>query len=102
MIRRPPRSTLFPYTTLFRSHDQVVHVSQEHAVVRVDLEPDDFGQLFEQRLTIPSVDRKSTRLNSSHGYISYAVFCLKKKKKRYIESKKILTNSTKWTPSNKH
>src|SRR2546422_2249971 len=71
MIRRPPRSTLFPYTTLFRSH--------ERRAERVHL--DERGQ-------VPGVaeverDRKSTRLNSSHGYISYAVFCLKKKKNNY-------------------
>src|SRR2546429_4455741 len=71
MIRRPPRSTLFPYTTLFRSHvdgtarkgkkrgKSVLSIGNQHKVARRD--------------------RKSTRLNSSHGYISYAVFCLKKK-----------------------
>src|SRR2546422_4649229 len=82
MIRRPPRSTLFPYTTLFRSLAQAVQVvlPQVHAVeqdatlVRI-VQPRE--QLHERRLPR---DRKSTRLNSSHGYISYAVFCLKKKK----------------------
>src|SRR2546422_6215461 len=99
MIRRPPRSTLFPYTTLFRSlsaaagalrevlrsHPDVVMAhynlgqvayrsrlydeAEEHLKRAVELKPD-----------LPE-DRKSTRLNSSHGYISYAVFCLKKKKK---------------------
>src|SRR2546429_1581601 len=69
MIRRPPRSTLFPYTTLFRSHGH--HVD---------------GQGLQHVLGGAGVhgrggDRKSTRLNSSHGYISYAVFCLKKKKR---------------------
>src|SRR2546429_9347265 len=68
MIRRPPRSTLFPYTTLFRS---VVRGGAE--VVDIDL----VSQALAARCT---QDRKSTRLNSSHGYISYAVFCLKKKK----------------------
>src|SRR5258708_8121269 len=77
MIRRPPRSTLFPYTTLFRSHRQalggrscdprVVEVGAVAAVRR--------GQGVEQ-------DRKSTRLNSSHQIISHAVFCFKKKKKK--------------------
>src|SRR2546422_11407698 len=69
MIRRPPRSTLFPYTTLFRSvRERALELPQSLAdgLAR-------FGQ--------PIRDRKSTRLNSSHGYISYAVFCLKKKKK---------------------
>src|SRR2546429_896245 len=69
MIRRPPRSTLFPYTTLFRSKHEVAE-SQKIAGQRQMP-----GTAAEQAL-----DRKSTRLNSSHGYISYAVFCLKKKK----------------------
>src|SRR5688572_32714315 len=71
MIRRPPRSTLFPYTTLFRSHPR-------RQPARGDRGP--------YRCASPavraSVDRKSTRLNSSHSQISYAVFCLKKKKKK--------------------
>src|SRR2546429_6488738 len=69
MIRRPPRSTLFPYTTLFRSSGAVAenHPRRSH---RADL----------VRELLAAEDRKSTRLNSSHGYISYAVFCLKKKK----------------------
>src|SRR5687768_17957730 len=87
MIRRPPRSTLFPYTTLFRSYRTLSEPTKElqsafvqgnfrhgaHPVLRwmadcVTVRQDENG------------DRKSTRLNSSHGYISYAVFCLKKKK----------------------
>src|SRR2546422_7422205 len=71
MIRRPPRSTLFPYTTLFRS-EGAVHVHRHERHLGGDGERE--GGVFEG-------DRKSTRLNSSHGYISYAVFCLKKKKK---------------------
>src|SRR6266436_6920515 len=75
MIRRPPRSTLFPYTTLFRSSERcrprlalgVVNPHPAHLPTICQSAPD--GE-----------DRKSTRLNSSHGYISYAVFCLKKKK----------------------
>src|SRR6201996_9666849 len=66
MIRRPPRSTLFPYTTLFRSHRKRT-CSKRTGSHRVRL--------------APCIDRKSTRLNSSHSQISYAVFCLKKKKK---------------------
>src|SRR2546422_6498911 len=92
MIRRPPRSTLFPYTTLFRSvpaadvtlswatfsdaADQA-GISRRYGgihFVKGDLQGRSGGRLG---------DRKSTRLNSSHGYISYAVFCLKKKKKEY-------------------
>src|SRR2546422_8135238 len=76
MIRRPPRSTLFPYTTLFRSG------------VSTATDPGDpFAAVHRSPLPIlldkglVARDRKSTRLNSSHGYISYAVFCLKKKKK---------------------
>src|SRR5256885_13059893 len=69
MIRRPPRSTLFPYTTLFRSEQTV------------DELVDQLRQSAEVLRTLPkSADRKSTRLNSSHLVISYAVFCLKKKK----------------------
>src|SRR2546422_4855623 len=79
MIRRPPRSTLFPYTTLFRSPPEVEVRGQVHG--RLDeLEPGlhQVGRDAAER--VHEADRKSTRLNSSHGYISYAVFCLKKKK----------------------
>src|SRR2546422_3665389 len=80
MIRRPPRSTLFPYTTLFRSNlshnffrSRANYISNEGLL---------FERLAEKALVAYVIgDRKSTRLNSSHGYISYAVFCLKKKKK---------------------
>src|SRR5258708_24374063 len=71
MIRRPPRSTLFPYTTLFRSVEDVV--------LRSEVEVVGIGGRAEERAA-PAGDRKSTRLNSSHQIISYAVFCLKKKK----------------------
>src|SRR3989449_6381058 len=74
MIRRPPRSTLFPYTTLFRS-----------SVLTADAQDEGFAGVFARASEILMqvlLDRKSTRLNSSHGYISYAVFCLKKKKKK--------------------
>src|SRR2546426_4857055 len=76
MIRRPPRSTLFPYTTLFRS---CVETWSELACTP-SLYP--FTHAFQ---TNPRGDRKSTRLNSSHLVISYAVFCLKKKKKRQLD-----------------
>src|SRR2546429_1050219 len=84
MIRRPPRSTLFPYTTLFRSPyatptDSAPEISADGRYV-----------VFHSTATnlVPGVrtDRKSTRLNSSHGYISYAVFCLKKKEYAMIEA----------------
>src|SRR5947209_16419368 len=77
MIRRPPRSTLFPYTTLFRSR---VQHALANALVLKKIKP----KLGLDRLAYfvsGSADRKSTRLNSSHANISYAVFCLKKKKK---------------------
>src|SRR2546422_3138728 len=77
MIRRPPRSTLFPYTTLFRSRAAARRSERGGA-------PAAAGDRLEGQHPglHPAGDRKSTRLNSSHGYISYAVFCLKKKKKR--------------------
>src|SRR6185503_21016785 len=81
LIRRPPRSTLFPYTTLFRSRARLRDAGRLRPVpVRLT----DDGPAGRNQ------DRKSTRLNSSHGYISYAVFCLKKKKKKNntISSKK--------------
>src|SRR5688572_32249367 len=88
MIRRPPRSTLFPYTTLFRSQRFNEDVS-ERAPVRLaqTVLERDFGgflgpELFIERRDGAPLDRKSTRLNSSHSQISYAVFCLKKKKKK--------------------
>src|SRR5256886_11352057 len=92
MIRRPPRSTLFPYTTLFRSRPVLIVIDEAHNVcpaeppdplvalatdhaVRIAAEGRKFGLYL-------LVDRKSTRLNSSHSQISYAVFCLKKKQNR--------------------
>src|SRR2546429_6680317 len=86
MIRRPPRSTLFPYTTLFRSGADAfldvpaLAIEHERALLAVE---HDAEALARQPGARPDamLDRKSTRLNSSHGYISYAVFCLKKKKK---------------------
>src|SRR2546422_7734071 len=94
MIRRPPRSTLFPYTTLFRSvvprdqetADELQRLAHGAAVRRrgfvrhlPELRPE--ARVREEPRELTAEDRKSTRLNSSHGYISYAVFCLKKKKK---------------------
>src|SRR2546422_4837823 len=83
MIRRPPRSTLFPYTTLFRSviasiGSWLMLASRERPTGRAARDsPVGTGTTA---IPMPRLDRKSTRLNSSHGYISYAVFCLKKKK----------------------
>src|SRR5204863_6514232 len=81
MIRRPPRSTLFPYTTLFRSRIGWVadQVGLELGRLDLGLEPGQNDLVF-GRLSQVEIDRKSTRLNSSHVEISYAVFCLKKKK----------------------
>src|SRR2546422_7683843 len=96
MIRRPPRSTLFPYTTLFRSPDHepprrfgrlaalLVHAGRD--VGMRDHPGAGPAQRHRAEVVIGMMvrqDRKSTRLNSSHGYISYAVFCLKKKKTKY-------------------
>src|SRR2546429_4960067 len=88
MIRRPPRSTLFPYTTLFRSLSfGAVRPTQGKtlAVMQVSGGSQSFNAVNQMRVLgrwmRMLTDRKSTRLNSSHGYISYAVFCLKKKKK---------------------
>src|SRR2546422_7557647 len=78
MIRRPPRSTLFPYTTLFRSPVVVTALDGDEA----DLQSGHERCLLGDDARGIELDRKSTRLNSSHGYISYAVFCLKKKKKK--------------------
>src|SRR2546422_3917248 len=87
MIRRPPRSTLFPYTTLFRSRLVAViemlaraknlhrrNIRLQYLVQQGDRQP-----VIDKQVRRECADRKSTRLNSSHGYISYAVFCLKKK-----------------------
>src|SRR3712207_7302369 len=95
MIRRPPRSTLFPYTTLFRSGGDAAGEPladrDPHALLDLLLEPARGARpqhravLLEEehrgRVGVEDLDRKSTRLNSSHANISYAVFCLKKKKK---------------------
>src|SRR5256886_9998736 len=97
MIRRPPRSTLFPYTTLFRSHTLTFRGAQTQttrafvlaadAALRITAEAGPFqlrvrradGTFLSDVANLPDGDRKSTRLNSSHSQISYAVFCLKKK-----------------------
>src|SRR2546422_5844803 len=79
MIRRPPRSTLFPYTTLFRSQKRLLTGGCDEGQDKHQRKNNDSrrcGAVHQIQ------DRKSTRLNSSHGYISYAVFCLKKKKKK--------------------
>src|SRR2546422_2171899 len=75
MIRRPPRSTLFPYTTLFRSSQSKNAVPRKRAGDAPRPGTSSSGAAG----SLTPIDRKSTRLNSSHGYISYAVFCLKKK-----------------------
>src|SRR3712207_8687294 len=84
MIRRPPRSTLFPYTTLFRSCSQLATLPRVMSSDAQKYGAGPVGLLLRQEfwppVTMPA-DRKSTRLNSSHANISYAVFCLKKKKR---------------------
>src|SRR2546427_8961774 len=96
MIRRPPRSTLFPYTTLFRSGPVVAHgcrlvplqaqlpqngLGGRHLVFRAK------ARMRDAQVAQPQADRKSTRLNSSHSQISYAVFCLKKKKQKHTNKR---------------
>src|SRR5258708_16446318 len=101
MIRRPPRSTLFPYTTLFRS--QMMQAmggmrgssgressSGATAIASVKINPDDD---LGPEATVGGGDRKSTRLNSSHQIISYAVFCLKKKKKNLSQENRVIKRS---------
>src|SRR5687768_18088053 len=102
MLRRPPRSTLFPYTTLFRSHRHVPTADadgggEHRRVPHVSAAGRrDRGQGLRDRAPVRLAgcvgeDRKSTRLNSSHGYISYAVFCLKKKNElRYTATHELL------------
>src|SRR5687768_17761445 len=81
MIQRPPRSTLFPYTTLFRSPQRATTaVRSANGIVSTTIAELRQSRRNTSTITPVSRDRKSTRLNSSHGYISYAVFCLKKKK----------------------
>src|SRR5689334_24534457 len=100
MIRRPPRSTLFPYTTLFRSAlrergDVVVGITHERRAREQ-------GAVVEASVVqAVGEDRKSTRLNSSHSSISYAVFCLKKKKKRYA-SRQTARHNRSGKPSLRH
>src|SRR3712207_8212995 len=86
MIRRPPRSTLFPYTTLFRSHVAATRndvppgvIDDDMTEAEVDAVLADLARTVDCTATDEQSDRKSTRLNSSHANISYAVFCLKKK-----------------------
>src|SRR5260221_10611620 len=98
MIRRPPRSTLFPYTTLFRSfvarHHHVETAAELHRARDVGRAEVELRAVVFKKRRMPSAillrhdrrqDRKSTRLNSSHTVISYAVFCLKKKKKMQVD-----------------
>src|SRR5256885_9545799 len=87
MIRRPPRSTLFPYTTLFRSRPGPIQGDMVHPYLRrrCGAEPVEYPS-EEVREVLQRTDRKSTRLNSSHLVISYAVFCLKKKKHHPLRS----------------
>src|SRR3712207_8474839 len=94
MIRRPPRSTLFPYTTLFRSHRRAAEADDDIARLQARAgrraarrdRPDDRALLHREPELPGRLDRKSTRLNSSHANISYAVFCLKKKKNKLLIS----------------
>src|SRR2546429_6762066 len=116
MIRRPPRSTLFPYTTLFRSdssgdgsraggrgHERSRTMNAQKAlwtggpILLIEDEPSVIAFL---RAALER-DRKSTRLNSSHGYISYAVFCLKKKKRQQLRSADVVLGSASIATNNR-
>src|SRR3712207_7148946 len=98
MIRRPPRSTLFPYTTLFRSENpkesirkllEIINNYRKVAGYKIKLKKSVAFPYTNNELAQKEVDRKSTRLNSSHANISYAVFCLKKKKNKQTNTKMI-------------
>src|SRR2546426_3868111 len=96
MIRRPPRSTLFPYTTLFRSAfaprgDRREQTEGRQAEAQERNQEDPAASRERRPGLVPALDRKSTRLNSSHLVISYAVFCLKKKKNK---KNSVLTSSS--------
>src|SRR5258707_2243028 len=97
MIRRPPRSTLFPYTTLFRSLQACQNNWKGRSLV-ADVNLFSPGRIdgfdTKNRIVMAPIDRKSTRLNSSHAHISYAVFCLKKKKLQYTVPKPRHTTNT--------
>src|SRR5438309_6266371 len=101
MFRHPPRSTLFPYTTLFRSYPMVLAVSEvttlvvnwlhlpepkAHELLQSLANWRDDPRLIALAIFVAVIDRKSTRLNSSHSSISYAVFCLKKKTRRRLDA----------------
>src|SRR2546430_10282264 len=97
MIRRPPRSTLFPYTTLFRSWNKIEDFSSGAGATGIAEAVWHVGAgrnvVTTAATDVPHRDRKSTRLNSSHSQISYAVFCLKKKKRTKTCSKTVAHNT---------
>src|SRR5256885_10493784 len=102
MIRRPPRSTLFPYTTLFRSNRMPLRLGvSDRLIDESAVAQSSPGPMGERRVAVitrfeelPFADRKSTRLNSSHLVISYAVFCLKKKKRHILSTSTRLQSRT--------
>src|SRR5688572_31605763 len=97
MIRRPPRSTLFPYTTLFRSLAHEIRTPLtiiRSSLENLESEAASLGGMGDNaKVYVARADRKSTRLNSSHSQISYAVFCLKKKKKKNKKKEAIKLSS---------
>src|SRR5947207_11610479 len=98
MIRRPPRSTLFPYTTLFRSLDMLQALNSGHDGSMTTVHSNSAADAL-RRIETLALDRKSTRLNSSHTVISYAVFCLKKKKKKKKENEEKTENKHEKKPN---
>src|SRR2546422_7840459 len=101
MIRRPPRSTLFPYTTLFRSIAASGHRVEFRFAPAVNGNSAPHGIQHPRRAPCKLLDRKSTRLNSSHGYISYAVFCLKKKNDHTHIAELQIIQSDAWTAAHR-
>src|SRR5260221_6168021 len=96
MIRRPPRSTLFPYTTLFRSRTDSERARRTISGPRGAYRRDNDDGAARRGVDEPLQDRKSTRLNSSHTVISYAVFCLKKKKQRLPRGRVSISSQVDW------
>src|SRR5688572_32600718 len=92
MLRPPPRSTLFPYTTLFRS-TEITEAPSGEQTMHISLRNANHSAAGVEATTKLTIDRKSTRLNSSHSQISYAVFCLKKKNNKYDVLSYYPTNS---------
>src|SRR2546427_4957797 len=102
MIRRPPRSTLFPYTTLFRSSFFHRYCQEKSFIFSLRSVESRCSENLPPCLILATVDRKSTRLNSSHSQISYAVFCLKKKTKHTLKKRPSIYKTTQYSSSRRY